>query len=145
MVDDEILGKAYDTRLMKRLIKYLKPYKWHVGLGILLSVIVSGMEAVRPWFTKYAVDTNIANNDKHGLLITAIAFLGLLVIRGLVQYVSAYLTQWIGQKTIFDLRMQIFTHLQNLSIKFFDGNPIGRLITRVTNDVEVLNECSHPE
>jgi ATP-binding cassette subfamily B protein len=140
MHDEEILGKAYDTRLMKRLIKYLKPYKWHVGLGILLSVIVSGMEAVRPWFTKYAVDTNIANNDKHGLLITAIAFLGLLVIRGLVQYVSAYLTQWIGQKTIFDLRMQIFIHLQNLSIKFFDGNPIGRLITRVTNDVEVLNE-----
>ncbi len=140
MHDEEILGKAYDTRLMKRLIKYLKPYKWHVGLGILLSVIVSGMEAVRPWFTKYAVDTNIANNDKHGLLITAIAFLGLLIIRGLVQYASAYLTQWIGQKTIFDLRMQIFTHLQNLSIKFFDGNPIGRLITRVTNDVEVLNE-----
>jgi len=140
MQDEEILGKAYDTRLMKRLIKYLKPYKWHVGLGILLSVIVSGMEAVRPWFTKYAVDTNIANNDKQGLLITAIAFLGLLIFRGLVQYASAYLTQWIGQKTIFDLRMQIFTHLQNLSIKFFDGNPIGRLITRVTNDVEVLNE-----
>jgi len=140
MQDEEILGKAYDTRLMKRLIKYLKPYRWHVGLGILLSVIVSGMEAVRPWFTKYAVDINIANNDKQGLLITAIAFLGLLVVRGLVQYASAYLTQWIGQKTIFDLRMQIFTHLQNLSIKFFDGNPIGRLITRVTNDVEVLNE-----
>ncbi len=140
MHDEEILGKAYDTRLMKRLIKYLKPYRWHVGLGILLSVIVSGMEAVRPWFTKYAVDTNIANNDKHGLLITAIAFLGLLISRGLVQYASAYLTQWIGQKTIFDLRMQIFTHLQNLSIKFYDSNPIGRLITRVTNDVEVLNE-----
>ena len=140
MHDEEILGKAYDTRLMKRLIRYLKPYRRHVVLGILLSVIVSGMEAVRPWFTKYAVDTNIANNDKHGLLITAIAFLGLLIFRGLVQYASAYLTQWIGQKTIFDLRMQIFAHLQNLSIKFYDGNPIGRLITRVTNDVEVLNE-----
>jgi ATP-binding cassette, subfamily B, multidrug efflux pump len=140
MVDEEILGKAYDTRLMKRLIKYLKPYKWHVVLGIFLSVIVSGMEAVRPWFTKYAVDTNIANNDKQGLLITAVAFLGLLVFRGMVQYASAYLTQWIGQKTIYDLRMQIFTHLQNLSIKYFDSNPIGRLITRVTNDVEVLNE-----
>ncbi|MDI6765955.1 MAG: ABC transporter ATP-binding protein [Bacteroidota bacterium] len=140
MIDEEILGKAYDTRLMRRLIKYLKPYRWHVVLGIFLSVLVSGMEAVRPWFTKYAVDTNIANNDKHGLLITAIAFLGLLVIRGFVQYVSAYLTQWIGQKTIFDLRMQVFTHLQNLSIKFYDKNPIGRLITRVTNDVEVLNE-----
>lgn len=140
MHDEEILGKAYDTRLMKRLIKYLKPYRWHVVIGIFLSVIVSGMEAVRPWFTKYAVDVNIARNDKNGLLITAIAFLGLLVIRGFIQYFNAYLTQWIGQKTIFDLRMQVFTHLQNLSIKFYDGNPIGRLITRVTNDVEVLNE-----
>jgi ATP-binding cassette subfamily B multidrug efflux pump len=140
MVDDEILGKAYDARLMKRLIKYLKPYRWYVVFGIFLSIIISAMEAVRPWFTKYAVDVNIANKDKHGLLVTALAFLGLLIIRGFIQYLNAYLTQWIGQKTIFDLRMQIFTHLQNLSIKFFDNNPIGRLITRVTNDVEVLNE-----
>jgi len=140
MVDDEILGKAYDARLMKRLIKYLKPYRWYVVFGIFLSIIISALEAVRPWFTKYAVDVNIANKDKHGLLVTALAFLGLLIIRGFIQYLNAYLTQWIGQKTIFDLRMQIFTHLQNLSIKFFDNNPIGRLITRVTNDVEVLNE-----
>jgi ATP-binding cassette, subfamily B, multidrug efflux pump len=140
MQDEEILGKAYDARLMKRLIKYLKPYKWYVVLGILMSVIVSGMEAVRPWFTKYAVDVNIAQGDAHGLLITSLAFLGLLIVRGLVQYFSAYLTQWIGQMTIFDLRMEIFTHLQNLGIKYFDKNPIGRLITRVTNDVEVLNE-----
>ncbi len=140
MVEDEILGKAYDARLMKRLIKYLKPYRGYVVLGIFLSIIISAMEAVRPWFTKYAVDVNIANKDKHGLLITALAFLCLLIIRGFIQYLNAYLTQWIGQKTIFDLRMQIFTHLQTLSIKFFDNNPIGRLITRVTNDVEVLNE-----
>jgi ATP-binding cassette, subfamily B, multidrug efflux pump len=103
-------------------------------------MIASGLEAVRPYFTKIAVDVNIKNHDPHGLLLTATAFLIVLTLRGVVQYFNAYLTQWIGQKTIFDLRMEIFTHLQNLSLKFYDKNPIGRLITRVTNDVEVLND-----
>ena len=140
MQDEEILGKAYDSRLMKRLLKYIRPYKWQVALGIFLSIIVSAMEAVRPWFTKHAVDVNIADHDSHGLLMTALAFLAVLFLRGFVQYINAYLTQWIGQQTIFDLRMELYTHLQRLSLKFFDRNPLGRLITRVTNDIEVLNE-----
>lgn len=140
MHEEEILGKAYDARWMKRLLKSLKPYRKHVTLGILLSMLVSGLEAVRPYFTKIAVDENIAHGDKHGLLITALMFFGVLVFRGVMQSFYAYLTQWIGQRTIFDLRMQIFEHLQKLSLKFYDKNPIGRLITRVTNDVEVLNE-----
>ncbi len=140
MQEEEILGKAYDARLMRRLIKYLKPYRWHVALGIVLSLLVSAMEAVRPTFTKIAVDTNIAQNDKQGLLRTAALFLAVMVVRGFIQYANAYLTQWIGQRTIFDLRMEVFQHLQRLSLKFYDQNPIGRLITRLTNDVEVLNE-----
>lgn len=140
MHEEEILGKAYDASLMKRLLKYLRPYKWHVALGIVMSIVVSAMEAIRPYFTKIAVDENIANGDKHGLLMTVLAFLGVLILRGVIQYFNAYLTQWIGQKTIFDLRMEVFEHLQNLGLKFFDRNPIGRLITRVTNDIEVLNE-----
>jgi ATP-binding cassette subfamily B multidrug efflux pump len=140
MQEEEILGKAYDARLMRRLIKYLKPYRWHVALGIILSLLVSAMEAVRPTFTKIAVDTNIAHSDKHGLLITTALFLSVMVVRGFIQYANAYLTQWIGQRTIFDLRMEVFQHLQRLSLKFYDQNPIGRLITRLTNDVEVLNE-----
>jgi ATP-binding cassette subfamily B protein len=140
MHEEEILGKAYDASLMKRLLKYLRPYRWHVVLGILMSIVVSGMEAIRPYFTKVAVDQNIAQGDKQGLLYTALAFLGVLILRGLIQYFNAYLTQWIGQRTIFDLRMEVFEHLQNLGLKFYDRNPIGRLITRVTNDIEVLNE-----
>jgi ATP-binding cassette, subfamily B, multidrug efflux pump len=140
MQEEEVLGKAYDARLMRRLIKYLKPYYWHVILGIVLSLLVSAMEAVRPYFTKIAVDTNIAQSDKQGLLITILLFLSVMVVRGLIQYGNAYLTQWIGQRTIFDLRMEVFQHLQRLSMKFYDRNPIGRLITRLTNDVEVLNE-----
>jgi len=140
MHEEEVLGKAYDARLMRRLLKYLRPYRWHVVLGIVLSVLTSAMEAIRPYFTKVAVDVNIAQKDKHGLLMTVILFLVVLIVRGFVQYANAYLTQWIGQRTIYDLRMEIFRHLQNLAPKFYDKNPIGRLITRVTNDVEVLNE-----
>ena len=125
---------------MRRLLKYLRPYRWHVVLGIVLSVLVSAMEAVRPYFTKVAVDQNIAQGDKHGLLMTALLFFAILVVRGIVQYFNAYLTQWIGQRTIYDLRMEVFSHLQRLGLKFYDRNPIGRLITRVTNDIEVLNE-----
>jgi ATP-binding cassette subfamily B protein len=140
MHEEEVLGKAYDNRLMKRLLTYLRPYVWHVVLAILMSIVVSGMEAIRPWFTKHAVDVNIAQRDTHGLLITAVLFLCVLIVRGLVQYLNTYLTQWIGQRTIFDLRMQLFEHLQNLGLRFFNRNPIGRLITRVTTDIEVLNE-----
>ena len=140
MHEEEVLGKAYDSRLMRRLLKYLRPYKWHVVLGIILSIVTSAMEAIRPYFTKVAVDVNIAHGDKHGLLITALLFSAVLIVRGFVQYANAYLTQWIGQRTIFDLRMEIFRHLQRLAPKFYDRNPIGRMITRVTNDVEVLNE-----
>ncbi len=140
MHEEEVLGKAYDASLMRRLLIYLRPYKWHVILAILLSIAVSGLEAVRPYFTKIAVDVDIAQGDAHGLLMTALALLGVLLFRGVIQYFNAYLTQWIGQKTIFDLRMQVFEHLQSRGSKFYDKNPIGRLITRVTNDTEVLNE-----
>jgi len=140
MHEEEILGKAYDGALMRRLLTYLRPYKRHVVAGIVMSVAVSAMEAVRPYFTKIAVDVNIAEGDRHGLLMTTLLFLAVMVVRAVVQFANAYLTQWIGQRTIFDLRMQVFRHLQNLGVKFYDRNPIGRLITRVTNDVEVLNE-----
>ncbi len=140
MNEEEILGKAYDSNLMKRLLKYLRPYRWYVALGIALSIAVSAMEAVRPYFIKIAVDENIALHDSSGLLRTTMIFLLVMVIRGVIQYLNTYLTQWIGQRTIFDLRMEVFEHLQRLGLKFYDRNPIGRLITRVTNDIEVLND-----
>jgi len=140
MQEEEILGKAYDARLMRRMLRYLRPYGWYVAAGIALSILVSAMEAVRPYFVKIAVDVNIAQKDASGLLRTTLLFLGVMIVRGVLQYLNTYLTQWIGQRTIFDLRMEIFTHLQRLGLRFYDRNPIGRLITRVTNDVEVLND-----
>lgn len=140
MIDDEVLGKAYDSHLMRRLLTYLKPYRWYVILGILLSILMSILEAVRPMFTKFAVDKNIKNHDTHGLLITILLLALVIGVRALIQFINAYLTQWIGQKAIYDIRKELFHHIQTRAIAFFDRTPLGKLITRVTNDVEVLNE-----
>jgi ATP-binding cassette subfamily B protein len=138
--DDEILGKAYDSRLMKRLLKYLKPYKFFVFLAISLAIFVASFGPLRPYLTKIIVDDYIIKKDYDGMIIFIVILFGTLILQGVLQYLLNYLTQWIGQKTIFNLRMQVFKHLQNLSLKFYDQNPIGRLVTRVTSDVEVLNE-----
>lgn len=138
--EEEVLGKAYDARLMKRLIHYLKPYLKWVIIAIVLTVGVALFSTVRPYLTKIAIDNYIANKDTVGLRNIVLILIGTLFLQGVIQYSMTYLTQWIGQKTIFDLRMELFSHIQKLSMKFFDRNPVGRLVTRLTNDIEVLNE-----
>lgn len=140
MQDDEILGKAYDARLMKRLLEYIRPYKYYVAGAIVFTIIISALGPIRPYLTKIAIDEYIAQGKTEGLYSLALLMIAVLIIQGIIQYVMGYVTQWIGQRTIFDLRMQVFGKLQRLSHSFFDRNPVGRLITRVTNDVEVLNE-----
>lgn len=137
---EEVLGKAYDAKLMKRLIRYLKPYSKWVILAIFLTVGVALLSTIRPYLTKIAIDDYIINKDPVGLRNIILILLSTLVFQGLVQYGMTYLTQWIGQKTIFDLRMELFEHVQKQSMSFFDKNPVGRLVTRLTNDIEVLNE-----
>jgi ATP-binding cassette subfamily B protein len=140
MQEDEILGKAYDSRLMKRLLQYARPYAPHVVGAILLTIFISALSPLRPYLTKLAIDDYIGAGDKDGLLMIAMILLGTLLLQGLAQYFMMYFTQWIGQRIIVDVRMQIFTRMQKLALRFFDRNPVGRLVTRVTNDVEVLNE-----
>ncbi len=137
---DEITGKAYDAHLMKRLMKYLRPYfKW-VVLAIVLTLGMAFTSTIRPYLTKVAIDTYITNGDSAGLLRIIILLFVMLVVSGFLQYAMTYLTQWVGQKTIFDLRMELFKHVQRLSMSFFDRHPVGQLVTRLTNDIEVLNE-----
>ncbi len=138
--EDEILGKAYDARLMKRLLQYIKPYKSYVLLAIALNIIVAALGPVRPYLTKIAVDDYLADKDYNGLLLIILLLTASLIAQSVIQYVMTYAMQYIGQKTLLDLRMQIFEHLQKLALRFFDRTPIGRLVTRVTNDVESLNE-----
>ena len=138
--EDEVLGKAYDSRLMKRLLQYIKPYKKYVIFAILLNIVVAALGPFRPYLTKIAVDDYINNSNYHGLLIISLLLLASLVFQAVIQYFLTFYTQYLGQKTIFDLRMQIFKHVQTLALKFFDKTPIGRIVTRTTNDVESLNE-----
>ncbi len=138
--EDEILGKAYDSRLMKRLLKYVKPYWKHVVVSIILVLILAVLNPLRPYITKFAIDDYILKSNYSGLVKLALLLFGILFLQGILQYLLGYITGWIGQKTIFDLRMEVFQHLQRLSLRFFDKNPTGRLVTRATNDVESLNE-----
>lgn len=140
MEEDEILGKAYDSRLMKRLLLYLKPYRWHVVLAIILAILVSSIGPLRPYITKIIIDDYIVVKNYEGMLPFIILLFVTIFLQAILQYILNYFTQWIGQKTIYNMRMQVFAHLQNLALRFFDNNPVGRLVTRVTSDVEVLNE-----
>ncbi|MCL5028043.1 MAG: ABC transporter ATP-binding protein/permease [Bacteroidetes bacterium] len=138
--DDEILGKAYDAKLMRRLLTYIKPYKKYVIFAILLNVLVAALGPLRPYLMKIAIDDYIANHNFHGLFLISMYLLASLLFQSVIQYFLTYYTQYLGQKTIFDLRKQIFTHTQKLSLRFFDKTPIGRIVTRVTNDIESLND-----
>ncbi|HUI30805.1 MAG TPA: ABC transporter ATP-binding protein [Candidatus Acidoferrales bacterium] len=138
--EEEILGKAYDARLMRRLLHYLKPYWWQVAVAIVITIVYSWMGPVRPYLTQIAIDKYIRRGDGAGLFKIIELLFAVTMAQALLRYGSAYLTQWIGQKTIFDIRMEIYKHLHNLGIKYFDRNPVGRLVTRVTNDVEALND-----
>ena len=138
--EDEVLGKAYDSKLMKRLLQYIKPYRKYVISAIILNVIVSGLQPLRPYLTKVAIDKYIAHSDYKGLFVIVLILFGTLLLQAVIQYFLTYYTQYIGQKTIYDLRMQIFSHTQKLALKFFDKTPIGRIVTRVTNDVQSLND-----
>jgi|WetSurMetagenome_2_1015567.scaffolds.fasta_scaffold22414_2 ATP-binding cassette, subfamily B, multidrug efflux pump len=138
--EEEALGKAIDSQLFKRLLSYFKPYKLQIALATVLTITISALAAVRPRLTPIAIDDKIANKDIPGLQLIVIILLGTLILQGAIQYIMAYLTSWIGQKIIYDLRKKVFKHTINLNLKFFDNNPIGRLVTRVTNDIEVLYE-----
>ncbi len=138
--EEEILGKAYDSKLMRRLLGYIKPYKKYVIFAIFLNIIVAALGPVRPYLTKIAVDDYIVNSDYTGLLYIGLALFASLILQSIIQYFLTYYTQYLGQRTLYDLRTQIFNHIQKLALKFFDRTPIGRIVTRATNDVEALGE-----
>ena len=138
--EEEVLGKAYDSRLMKRLLRFLRPYRLQVMIGVCLLAFTTLTQLAGPYLTKVAIDRYIANKQLHGLTIIALFYLAILALEFVITFVQMYLTQWIGQRVMYDIRTLIFSHLQKLPLSFFDRNPVGRLVTRTTNDVETLNE-----
>ncbi|HRE41879.1 MAG TPA: ABC transporter ATP-binding protein [Ignavibacteria bacterium] len=139
-IQEEAIDKKLDKNLLKRLLSYFKPYKKYIIFATILTITVSALAAVRPYLTPIAIDDKIMNNDINGLQFIIIILLSTLIVQGIVQYGLGYLTAWIGQKIIYDLRKKIYEHILRLDLKFFDKNPIGRLVTRATSDVEVLYE-----
>jgi ATP-binding cassette, subfamily B, multidrug efflux pump len=152
--EEEVLGKAYDSRLMKRLLHYLRPYTWQVAIALVAIILKAGADVSLPFLIKVAIDKYLARTpgvhsflDRWlstqplvGIAQVSAMYLGLLVLSFFLEFLQTYFMQWTGQKVMFDLRSQIFRHLQTLHIGFYDKNPVGRLVTRVTTDVDALNE-----
>src|SRR5437762_1746070 len=152
--EEEVLGKAYDSRLMKRLLRYLRPYRWQTGIALGSILLKVGADVLGPYLTHVVIDRYLApvpglhtpfdfflsKNAFTGVGQVALLYVGLLMFSFLLEYLQTYFMQWAGQMVMFDLRSQIFRHLQRMHIGFYDKNPVGRLVTRVTTDVDALNE-----
>ncbi|MBI2533216.1 MAG: ABC transporter ATP-binding protein [Deltaproteobacteria bacterium] len=138
--DDEILGKAYDARLMARMLRYLRPYWKLLGVSFSFLLLHTATQLLGPYITKVAIDRYIAHQDVAGLDLMALAYLGVVLLGFIFLFVQTYTTEYTGQRAMHDLRMEIFTHLQKQDMAYFDRNPVGRLMTRTINDVETLNE-----
>src|SRR5437773_5912112 len=152
--EEEILGKAYDSRLMRRLLTYLRPYRWQVAIALLSILFKAFADVLGPYLTKVAIDRYLAPTKEStsgmwnwlspkplsGMAQISTVYVGLLIFSFLLEFLQTYYMQWTGQKVMFDLRSQIFRHLQSMHVAFYDKNPVGRLVTRVTTDVDALNE-----
>lgn len=132
--------KSLDLKLIRRLLTYLKPYTKYVILALVIILLTTSLIPLRPYLNKIAIDDHISKNDPTGLFNIVLIILGLMLFQGASQFFMTYLMQFVGQKVLKDIRIKLFRHIHNLSLSFFDKNPVGSLITRVTNDVEVLNE-----
>ena len=140
MQDDEILGKAYDARLMRRLLQYLRPYWAAVSVAFVAIIVGAGAALAQPYLMKVAIDQHIAVGQLGGLDQLALLYVGVLVTAFAAEYVQTWTMQLTGQRIMFDMRMAIYGHLQRLDLKYYDRNPVGRLMTRVTSDVDVMND-----
>jgi ATP-binding cassette, subfamily B, multidrug efflux pump len=138
--EEEALGKAYDARLMRRLLAYLRPHRARVVLAIGLLLSAAALELVSPWLTKLALDRAIPQRDTELLTNLALILALTLGLSFVLEYAQTVVTTWLGQRVMYDLRREIFAHLQRLDLRFYDRNPVGRLMTRVTSDVEALND-----
>jgi len=153
--DDDVVGKAYDARLMRRLLTYMVPYKWAAIISLAAILIKATCDVLGPYLTEVAIDRYmtahpsprsaflarwLSSNPVTGITQIAMIYLGSLLLSYLFEFIQTYTMQWTGQKIMFDMRKQIFGHLQTMHVGFYDRNPVGRLVTRLTSDVDALNE-----
>src|SRR5918995_4910113 len=137
---EEILGKAYDLRLIRRLWRYIRPYKRLFFFAMLLLPIQQAFGLAQPYLMKIGIDRYIAQSDLVGLQAVALLFLGAIIGETIMIFFHYYLTMAVAQRCLADLRVELFSHVQKLPMAYFDRNPVGRLVTRMTTDVDVLQE-----
>ncbi len=147
--EEEALGKAYDAHLMRRLMEYMRPYKWRVIFALTLTLAVTPLELAPPKLFQVAVDRYLVpaghqvlglGEARRGVVLISLVYLLVLIFDFLAQYVQIRIMQRVGQQTMYDMRREVFGHMQRLSMSYFDRNPVGRLVTRVTTDVDALND-----
>ena len=139
-MDEDVVGKAYDARLMRRLLRYLRPYGGHAALALTAIIASSMLQLAQPYLMKLAIDRYIPAGSMDGMNRIALWYFLILIGSFVLEFTQTWLLQNTGQRIMFDMRMEIYAHLQRLDLRFYDRNPVGRLMTRVTTDVDVIND-----
>jgi ATP-binding cassette subfamily B protein len=137
---EDRLHSELDSRLIGRIVQFLKPYKWWVLVAFVFTVGASYLGPLRPKLIQEAIDRFIVPGDLDGLMAMILLLMAALIGEGILSFARGYLTQWVGQQAIFDLRVKVYRHIQKQALSFFDRTPVGRLITRATSDVEALSD-----
>lgn len=138
MSKDSVSGKAFDKSILKRIYAFTRPYKGKFYLSVFLTLLLAGLSPIRPWLIQNTIDNYVVKLDLHGLNRMMIIMVALLIFQTTVQYLHTYLTNWLGQAVIRDLRAKLFRHISRLQLKFFDHTPIGTLVTRMVSDLETI-------
>ncbi len=133
-------GKVVDFKVLKRLLKWVRPYKGQFTFLVFLTISMAILGPIRPWIIQMTIDNEVASGDYEGLVRMIVLLIALLITAAIVQYIHTYLSGWLGQNIIRDIRVKLFMHIQKLRLKFFDNTPIGRLVTRNISDIETLAE-----
>ena len=136
--EEETIGKVYDRRIAGRLLSYLRPYGPQVAIATALMIVVAALEIAPILLVRYAIDEQIRQGRTDELGFVVLIFLATLLAGFVLRFVQMYLTWWVGQRVMVDLRMQLFSHIQHLSVAYFDRNPVGRLVTRLTGDIQQI-------
>ena len=138
--DEDVVGKAYDSRLMGRLLRYLRPYRGSALLALAAIISASVLQLAQPYLMKMAIDRYIPARDLGGMNLLALAYLAIIIASFCLDFSQTWLLQNTGQRIMFDMRAEIYAHLQRLDLRYYDRNPVGRMMTRVTTDVDAIND-----
>ncbi|MGF1636187.1 MAG: ABC transporter ATP-binding protein [Cyclobacteriaceae bacterium] len=140
MEKEQISGNIVDFKILRRLYKYVRPYRLQFNILVLLTFLMAVLAPTRPYIVSFAIDDYVSIGDFQGLVNMTILLIGLLILQGIVQYFHTYLSGWLGQFIIKDIRVRLYRHLLSLRLRFYDRTPIGRLVTRTVSDIETLAE-----